>query len=104
MSVCGVGEGVDGGWMPLPTRPQLYCDPAPLVRLHLALKKKEQEDFKKERYLFLSLDNCCGLLSPSSQPPPVSTLFFDIDKHRHPIFVTFGTSRIFLYIVICRDD
>ena len=23
--------GVDGGWMPLPTRPQQYCDPASLV-------------------------------------------------------------------------
>ena len=23
--------GVDGGWMPLPTRPQRYCDPASLV-------------------------------------------------------------------------
>ena len=27
----GVGLGVDGGWMPLPTRPQRYCDPASLV-------------------------------------------------------------------------
>ena len=25
--------GVDGGWMPLPTRPQRYCDPASLVFL-----------------------------------------------------------------------
>ena len=25
------GEGVDGGWMPLPTHPQQYCDPASLV-------------------------------------------------------------------------
>ena len=23
--------GVDGGWLPLPTRPQQYCDPASLV-------------------------------------------------------------------------
>ena len=23
--------GMDGGWMPLPTRPQRYCDPASLV-------------------------------------------------------------------------
>ena len=31
-----VGEGawaVDRGWMPLPTRPQRYCDPASLVTL-----------------------------------------------------------------------
>ena len=25
------GCSVDGGWMPLPTRPQRYCDPASLV-------------------------------------------------------------------------
>ena len=25
------GRGVDGSWMPLPTRPQRYCDPASLV-------------------------------------------------------------------------
>ena len=25
------GLGVDGGWMPLPTRPQQYCDPVSLV-------------------------------------------------------------------------
>ena len=31
VSKCGVGEGVDEGWMPLPTRPQRYCDPASLV-------------------------------------------------------------------------
>ena len=30
--VLGIGWGVDGGWMPLPTRPPLYCDPASLVR------------------------------------------------------------------------
>ena len=29
----GVGWGVDGGWMPLPTRPQRYCDPVSLVSL-----------------------------------------------------------------------
>ena len=29
----GLGEllGVDGSWLPLPTRPQQYCDPALLV-------------------------------------------------------------------------
>ena len=26
-----MGWGVDGDWMPLPTRPQRYCDPASLV-------------------------------------------------------------------------
>ena len=26
-----VGWGVDGAWMPLPTRPQQYCDPVSLV-------------------------------------------------------------------------
>ena len=29
----GGGLGVDGGWMPLPTRPQRYCDPASLVSI-----------------------------------------------------------------------
>ena len=30
--VCEWGSrGVDEGWMPLPTRPQRYCDPASLV-------------------------------------------------------------------------
>jgi len=33
--VLDVGWGVDGGWMPLPTRPQQYCDPASLVVLCL---------------------------------------------------------------------
>ena len=27
VSVNGVGEGVGGGCMPLPIRPQRYCDP-----------------------------------------------------------------------------
>ena len=27
----GGAVGVDGGWLPLPTRPQQYCDPASLV-------------------------------------------------------------------------
>ena len=31
VSVFGVAEGVDGVCMPLPTRPQRYCDPASLV-------------------------------------------------------------------------
>ena len=31
LSVCGVDEGVDGGYMPLLIRPQRYCDPASLV-------------------------------------------------------------------------
>ena len=29
--VGGGAWGVDGGWMPLPTHPQRYCDPASLV-------------------------------------------------------------------------
>ena len=38
MFVCGGGGGwgVDGGWMPLPTRPPRYCDPASLVDSALA--------------------------------------------------------------------
>ena len=27
----GGALGADGGWLPLPTRPQRYCDPASLV-------------------------------------------------------------------------
>ena len=34
----GGAWGVDGGWMPLPTRPQRYCDPASLV-----LRQKEKK-------------------------------------------------------------
>ena len=30
-----MGWGADGGWMPLPTRPQRYCDPASLVTILL---------------------------------------------------------------------
>ena len=36
--VCvGKGVDVDGGWLPLPTRVQRYCDPASLVFLLLYL-------------------------------------------------------------------
>ena len=31
VSVMERGLGLDGGWLPLPTRPQLYLDPASLV-------------------------------------------------------------------------
>ena len=31
MCVWEGGLGVDGGWLPLPTRPQLHCDLASLV-------------------------------------------------------------------------
>ena len=31
MCVWAGAQGVDGGWMPLPTRPQRYCDPASLA-------------------------------------------------------------------------
>ena len=51
---CGWGEA--GGWMPLPTRPQRYCDPASLV-FHSATKNAwiltkflmEKERGEKER-------------------------------------------------------
>ena len=34
--VCGNrGRVVDGGWMPLPSRPQPYCDPASLVEMYI---------------------------------------------------------------------
>ena len=48
MCVCGKGGwvgrgawGVDGGWMPLPTRPQHYCDPASLVLTGIEEKHKK---------------------------------------------------------------
>ena len=34
-----VGWGVDGGWMPLPTRPQRYCDPVSLVLFHIVVSQ-----------------------------------------------------------------
>ena len=37
MFVLGRGLGVNGGWPPLPTRPQRYCDPASLVVLTRSL-------------------------------------------------------------------
>ena len=37
-----MGWGVDGGWMPLPTRPQRFCDPASLVVLVYAMTDKAQ--------------------------------------------------------------
>ena len=45
---CGVW-GVDGGGMPLPTRPQRYCDPASLVMdKMLRLMNKESVTLKEE--------------------------------------------------------
>ena len=35
VSVWEGGWGEAGGWLPLPTRPQQYCDPASLVPLGL---------------------------------------------------------------------
>ena len=37
------GWGVDGGWMPLPTCPQRYCDPASLVTFWLALTNRHTD-------------------------------------------------------------
>ena len=34
MCIAGGAWGVDGGWTPLPTRPQRYCDPTSLVCLY----------------------------------------------------------------------
>ena len=40
MCVCGVGSwGLDGGWTPLPARPQRYCDPASLVSPWVYIKR-----------------------------------------------------------------
>ena len=32
---------MDGGWMPLPTRPQRYCDPASLISRDLSFDETE---------------------------------------------------------------
>ena len=45
--VGGGAWGVDGGWMPLPTLPQRYCDPASLVPL--------------SAFFFLVSLTCCSL-------------------------------------------
>ena len=37
VSVWEGGWGEAGGWMPLPTRPQRYCDPASLVFIVITL-------------------------------------------------------------------
>ena len=50
----GGALGVDGGWLPLPTRPQRYCDPASLVLfipviksfVHLRLLMSSDSSFK----------------------------------------------------------
>ena len=35
VSVWGGGWGEAGGWLPLPTRPQRYCDPVSLVAYNI---------------------------------------------------------------------
>ena len=37
--------GMDGGWMPLHTRPQRYCDPASLVSRDLSFDETEKRMF-----------------------------------------------------------
>ena len=37
---------VDGGWMPLPTLPQRYCDPASLVNLHFIFLQRLRAEMK----------------------------------------------------------
>ena len=39
VGVWGGDLGVDGGWTPLPIRPQRYCDPASLVHCKKVLEK-----------------------------------------------------------------
>ena len=43
--VGGGAWGVDGGWMPLPTHPQRYCDPALLV-LYLLYSRRNLGIYK----------------------------------------------------------
>ena len=41
IGVGGEAWGVDGSWMPLPTRPQQYCDPESLVNLSVMVLREE---------------------------------------------------------------
>ena len=70
------GWGVDWGWMPLPTRPQRYCDPASLVGMCvdggcMPLPTRPQ------RYCdpaSLVPQTSTSLSSPSNHQPPASIL------------------------------
>ena len=54
--------GVDGGWMPLPTHPQRYCDPASLARFALENYKRFQAT--RQRCLHRLLRSVALPLSP----------------------------------------
>ena len=44
-----MGWGMDGGWMPLPTHPQRYCDPASLVLFLSATEYYSNLDYNLRR-------------------------------------------------------
>ena len=79
--VWGGGWGVDGGWMPLPTRPQRYCDPASLVSFYLIFDGFEHKDF------FLKVTESFSQLTSSTisyfpvLPPPPGTLHTELNAH-----------------------
>ena len=62
MLMCGWGAwGVDGGRMPLPTRPQRYCDPASLVEtcaqvIFVKLKSFDTEIIRRKNFDFKVLE------------------------------------------------
>ena len=92
--------GVDGGWMPLPTRPQRYCDPASLVHFDTpsfspsnviekkmkergkGRNKEEKEKKKKQvtRGHNIVADGWAGAANPHPHPTPHPT---HLPIHRH---------------------
>ena len=49
----GGALGVDGGWLPLPTRPQRYCDPASLVIVTI---QPLEDQNKQSKLIFEALE------------------------------------------------
>ena len=91
LSVCVWGWGalgVVGGWMPLPTRPQRYCDPASLVNLRAC----------RIRTLFCSFrraSNICFICAICTNSFVVFFLFF--------AFLCPSEHRFLAYVCLHRD-
>ena len=46
--MCRVGEGVDVGYMPLPTHPKRYCDPASLVLQEIEWAQRRERERRRK--------------------------------------------------------
>ena len=64
--VLGEVVGVDGGWLPLPTRPQQYCDPTSLVSndrtnadLVIVQKRIESVSSMETVFVVYQVQHCC---------------------------------------------